>query len=271
MEQGATARADERPRRGDGDAAALSFEEAIVLSEAFAASSPAFDRHGLAMWPRTSLPRWGEISEGEEISEAGAAGAAHPRPEVPLGKARARPHRGEPRLRLGKHLRRTAGAPRGLLAPGDASKGASEPGLVRRRSGERTACIGGADGKSPAQRTADADAQRRAQVCVRKLVPGGPHLHDAVIAAAQGTLLCDSKRTSRRTMRRNTSSCGSSSAPSTIFSVHQTRYSAGQKAIGDLYVPNWVETLMCCGMVMIPFLLLGMLVAPLLVETELCM
>jgi len=41
--------------------------------------------------------------------------------------------------------------------------------------------------------------------------------------------------------------------------------------MGDLYVPNWVETLMCCGMVMIPFLLLGMLVAPLLVETELCM
>ena len=156
-------------------------------------------------------------------------------------------------------------------------EGASEPCLVLRRSGGRTVFIkSSAQRAAGAQRTVDADAQRRVQVCVRNLVPGVPAVdvrNDPTIAAAQVPLFRDSMRTSRRTMRRNASSCGSSSAPSTLFSFHNARQAADseKKALSDLYVPNWVETLMCCGIVMMPFILLGMLVAPVLFEAELCM
>ena len=246
--------------------------------EAHAAGSPngfpTFARHALAMWPCIDGPLWmtaGELGAWLELNQD---------KRVPACKSRTRPHRGEPRPR-GKQMRRIAAAPRGLLAPRgvrwNVPRGASithpEKAAPWASPGEAAPVTG--EGKRPAPANGSQALERDILSINRAL---------------------NVRRASRRFCRHAPSACGStltcgSSVPvsSTSLSQHTaprapTRSKrAGNRTLSDhiiIYLQrkrtmtyasrscNFTTLIVLLVLIVMPFILLGVPLVPLLLEPD---
>ena len=236
----------------------------------------------LSMWPRTNA-LW--VPAGE----VGSWFAPIPGECLKVGKSRTRPHRGEPRPKVGKKMRRIAAAPRGLLAPGGArgyplalSRGASLTHYGDAPADRKTA--ESASATKDQQRAADkqwaAGAQSPSVVSLRMAgVPAVEVPSDPV----------HMRQSSRRAHRRATSLCGGSSASvsSSVLSRRTSRSKRGGTRTRTLNEQLLIEAMTCvskpgdlftlimlCVMIVLPFImfLVGFSVVPLLLcEPDQCL
>lgn len=205
----------------------------------------------------------------------------------PVGKSSTRAHRGQPRPKVGKQMRRIAAAPRGLLAPGWASghvltQGTSIAPTEVMRTAEATSNLTldvpeasatkveqpAADGQLASlehrQSTLRVQTPGMSAVDMPHPLPPAPSLHGSF----------------RRHRRRTASSCGSfdsASAPSTIRSRRKSQNKSweGRRTASDLqlskllpYVPKVGELLLFSVMALLPFIVLGFSLVPMLFATE---
>jgi hypothetical protein len=194
----------------------------------------------------------------------------------PEGKSRAR-HRGQPRPKVGKQMRMIAAPPRGLLAPGRASTAnatasqALDVPKAAASASETKVEVRGAY----AQLTAL--AHRQSAVCVQTLGMPAVKMSDPVPPAAPPSLH-GSYRSHRR---RAASSCGSfdsASGPATVRSLKsQKKHGEGRRTASDLqlshlvpYAPKAGELLLFSVITLLPFILLGLSLVPMLFAEEAC-
>jgi hypothetical protein len=199
----------------------------------------------------------------------------------PAGNSGSRAHRGQPRPKVGKQMRRIAAAPRGLLAPGWASGHALELKRTAKATASQALDVpkvaASASETKVETRGADAEltthAHGQSAVCVQ--TPGMPavKMSDPV---PQPTI----HGSFRRLRRRAGSSCGSfdsASGSATIRSHRksQNKRGEGRRSASDLqlsqllpYVPKAGELLLFSVMTLLPFIVLGFSLVPLLFAEE---
>ena len=197
----------------------------------------------------------------------------------PEGKTRARSHRGQPRPKVGKQMRRVAAAPRGLLAPGWASGHA----LMVKRTVTATASQAldvpkaAASASETKVETRGADAQltalahRQSAERVQTTEMPAVKMSDPVPPAASSSL----HGSYRRLRRRAGSSCGSfDSASGSIKRSHrksQNKRAEGSRTASDCrlsqllpYAPKVGELVLFSVMALLPFIVLAFSLVPLL-------
>jgi hypothetical protein len=234
----------------------------------------------LSMWPRINAPLL--VPAGE----VGSWFAPIPGECLKVGKSRTRRHRGEPRPKVGKKMRRIAAAPRGLLAPGGArvyplalSRGASLAHYGDAPADRKTA--ESASETKDQQRAADSAGAQSPSV-VSPCMAGVP----AVEVPSDPVHM---RQSSRRAHRRATSLCGGSSASlsSSVLSRRISRSKRGGTRTRTLNEQLLIEAMTCvskpgdlftlitlCVMIVLPFImfLVGFSVVPLLLcEPDQCL